>query len=56
MRILCFWPNYSGDKVPVIDFQIRQAIESSGGIIEVDEYPQRHRIIGPEGDERDVWI
>lgn len=56
MEILCFWPNYSGDGAPAIDPQLVHIIETSGGTVTVDEYPQKHRIIGPDGKEKDVWI
>lgn len=39
MRFLCYWANYSGDRQPAIDPELRILIESSGGIIEIDEYP-----------------
>ena len=41
MRFFCYWSNYTGDRVPVIDPALRDAIESSGATIEIDEYPPR---------------
>jgi hypothetical protein len=53
---LCFWYNYSGDRVPTIDPKTRETVESSGGNIEIDEYPQKYKILGADGKEKDVWI
>lgn len=41
MRAFCYWFNATGNRIPAIDPRIRQAIESSGIIIEIDEYPLR---------------
>jgi hypothetical protein len=41
MRLFCFWSNYAGDRVPVIDTALKSVIESSGATIEIDEYPPR---------------
>jgi hypothetical protein len=46
MRFFCYWSNYSGDRVPVIDPALRDVIESSGATIEIDEYPQRQASSG----------
>ncbi len=56
MRILCFWSNYGRDRVAMVDPQLKQAIESSGGVIEIDEYPQLHRFVDANGNETDVWV
>jgi hypothetical protein len=56
MRFLCFWSNYSGDRTPIIEPDLRDIIESSGATIEIDEYPQMHTIVDHLGGERDVWV
>jgi hypothetical protein len=38
MRCFCYWANYAGDRVPVIDPRLEAAIKESGGYIEIDEY------------------
>jgi hypothetical protein len=38
MRCFCYWANYSGDRIPVIDPRLEAAIKESGGYIEIDEY------------------
>jgi hypothetical protein len=55
-RLSCFWSNYRGDRVPTIDDALRQIVELSGGVIEIDEYPQRHKLITADGKEVDLWV
>jgi hypothetical protein len=38
MRCFCYWDNYSGDRIPVIDPRLEAVIKESGGYIEIDEY------------------
>jgi hypothetical protein len=38
MRCFCYWANYSGDRIPVIDPRLEAIIKESGGYIEIDEY------------------
>ncbi len=56
LRFLCFWPNYSGDRIEMIDPSLREIIELSGGAVEVDEYPQKHKFVDSNGKETDVLI
>jgi hypothetical protein len=55
MRFLCYWDNYSGNRVPDIPNDIRDLVSSFGGAIEIDEYPQKQKFIGQDG-EKDVWV
>lgn len=43
MRVFCYWLNDTGARIPTIDPQLREVIESSGGFIEVDEYPLKEQ-------------
>ncbi|MGH7072820.1 MAG: DUF4279 domain-containing protein [Stellaceae bacterium] len=56
LSFLCFWSNYSGRRVPLIDPALRKIVESCGGIIQIDEYPQHHKIINKDGAEIDTWV
>lgn len=38
MRCFCYWDNYSGDRIPVIDPRLEAIVKKSGGYIEIDEY------------------
>jgi hypothetical protein len=42
MRIFCYWDNYSGNRVPMIDPELDSIVTASGGTVEVDVYPQKH--------------
>ncbi len=37
-RFVCFWANFTQDRVPVISSEIEKTIKNSGGIILIDEY------------------
>jgi Domain of unknown function (DUF4279) len=51
IRVLCYWANYSGSPVPQISENLRRTFESSGGVVEIDQYPQVHIFRSPDGDE-----
>lgn len=55
MRFFCYWENYSGNRIPEISTEINEMVTAQGGVIEIDEYPQKHTFIGPDG-EQDVWV
>ncbi|WP_429319599.1 DUF4279 domain-containing protein [Paraburkholderia sp. GAS448] len=38
MRFFCYWDNETGDRVPDVPDDIRQMMESLGGVVEIDEY------------------
>jgi hypothetical protein len=56
MHFSCYWNNYSGDRVPTINSNFVEAINLSGGIIEIDEYPQRQKFLDDDGREHSVWV
>ncbi len=45
MRIFCYWDNYAGDRVPVIDAELERIVNDSGGCVEIDIYPQKHAFL-----------
>ncbi|RDU96774.1 DUF4279 domain-containing protein [Trinickia dinghuensis] len=55
MRFFCYWENYSGTRTPHISIDITEIVTTQGGVIEIDEYPQRHRFKGNDGEE-EVWV
>ncbi len=56
MRVFCYWNNYTGGRTPIVSPSSRTAIQLSGGTVDIDEYPQKVRVIGADGIERDEWV
>ncbi len=40
MKILCYWNNYIGNRIPIVSKAMKSAIKKSGGLIEIDEYSE----------------
>eukprot|EP01037_Dinobryon_pediforme_P009569 gene9569-9645_t len=39
MRCLCFWSNYSGDRIAKVSPHLQDILAKSGIVLEIDEYP-----------------
>jgi hypothetical protein len=54
-RVLCFWDDSCGDRVPAIDADLRAFFARSGITIAIEEYPRPFTISDGEKDYR-AWV
>jgi hypothetical protein len=56
MRVFCYRDDYSENRVPTIDPELERIITVSGGIVEVDVYPQKHWFRHADCRLEEVWV
>lgn len=51
-----YFANYTEKTVPLVEDKHKTVVEASGGIIVLDEFPQKHSLEGEGGLEHDFWV
>jgi hypothetical protein len=56
MRVLCYWSNYEGDRIPRVSESLRSILATCGAVLEIDQYPQSHKFLDRDGEEHDISV